>query len=269
MITRALQDMSLVIAGHGERGGARTNSTLIAHAAAVRQLVDSRCVTWGVLKGERSLEEALAEAHAAEARHILVYPFFMADGYFVGTVLPDRIRMAGLDDVCRILTPLGLESRLPALMLAESLRATRAAGLDARATRLLVAGHGSKFGPASARATRRAAAAVARACHFAHIDTAFLEEAPFLAAKLESKPSPTVVSGFFSGEGLHAAEDVPRLIRNSTANAIYAGPIGRSPSIPELILAAATRCLAAKSELPAARAAGLAKPAVAVGAKSR
>jgi sirohydrochlorin ferrochelatase len=51
------------------------------------------------------------------------------------------------------------------------------------------------------------------------------------------------VSGFFSGDGLHAAEDVPEAIAEAGANAadgagaeaVYAGSIGTSPALVDLI----------------------------------
>jgi sirohydrochlorin ferrochelatase len=245
--------VAVVIAGHGDRAGARPNRTLLAHAEAVRDLGEFGAVTAGVLKGEPSLETALQKA--GRSGRILVYPFFMADGYFVRTVLRGRIRAAGLASVCRILAPLGLDPRIADVMLADAMRTAREGGLECETARLLVVGHGSKFGPASARATRRAAGAITRAGKFARVATAFLEEPPFLVAALAKEKSPTVVAGFFSGEGLHAAEDVPAAIRATTVDAVYAGAVGRAPAIPRLIVDGVRAAIAAekKPQLVAAR----------------
>jgi sirohydrochlorin ferrochelatase len=194
-------------------------------------------VTAGVLKGEPSLEAALSEAAATGARTILVYPLFMADGYFTATVLPDRIRAAGFESATRILAPLGLDRGVADLMQADALETSRQAGYDPRASRLLVVGHGSKFGPASARTTRDAAAGIARAGSFASVATAFLEEPPFLKAELGRLQTPTVVAGFFFGDGMHAGEDIPAAIEEIRAHAVYSGPIGQSAGIPSLIAA--------------------------------
>jgi sirohydrochlorin ferrochelatase len=191
----------------------------------------------GVLKGEPSLEAALSEAAATGARAILVYPLFMADGYFTASVLPDRIRAAGCERTARILPPLGLEPGITDLMRADALETSRQAGFDPRASRLLVVGHGSKFGPASARATREAAAGIARAGIFTSVATAFLEEPPFLKTELEAVQTPTIVTGFFFGDGMHAGEDIPAAIEETRAHAVYSGPIGQSAGIPSLIAA--------------------------------
>jgi sirohydrochlorin ferrochelatase len=80
------------------------------------------------------------------------------------------------------------------------------------------------------------AAAIGRAGGFARIETAFREEPEFLEDALRrDAATPTIVSGYFSGDGLHAAEDVPEAIVETGAAAIYAGPIGRSDRVSEMV----------------------------------
>ena len=79
---------------------------------------------------------------------------------------------------------------------------------------------------------------MAAASPFKAIDVAFLEEEPFVEPVLAVTKAPTVVAGFFFGDGLHAGEDVPAAIRETGAQAIYAGSIGASRRIPELIAGA-------------------------------
>ncbi len=235
MTRTALQNIAVVLAAHGDRGGDAPNSTLLAHRTALEAMGVFRRVTAGVLKGDLDLAAALAEAEAASPDRIVVYPMFMADGYFTNKVLPERIAAAGLAAPWQITAPLGLDPRLPALALFEALSTAARAQLDAAKCRLLLVGHGSELGPASANATRRAAEAIASHGRFATIETAFLEEAPFIDASLVAGTRTTIVSGFFSGDGLHAAEDVPNAITASGQPAIYAGPIGRSVELPRLI----------------------------------
>jgi sirohydrochlorin ferrochelatase len=237
-------EVAIVLAAHGNRGGTGDNRVLLDLRGAIKREAQFAAVMAGVLKGAPTLEEALLEASRSGAPLIAVYPFFMADGYFTGTVLPGRIEAAGLGSACRILPPFGLDSGLPPLMLAQALDAAATAGFDPQSSRLLVAGHGSKLGPASARATRRAAAAMGRLGGFGSVETAFLEEPPLLEAQLAGNHPPTVVSGFFSGEGLHAGEDVPSAINSCRANAVYCGAIGASDSLPALVQDAILRALA-------------------------
>jgi sirohydrochlorin ferrochelatase len=224
----------VVLAAHGERGGGRTNSALLSHAAALSRSGRYRAVAAGVLSGEPSLERALAAVRPAEDE-VLVYPVFMSDGYFVRQLLTQRIAAAGVPT--RVLAPLGLDPNLPPLMLREALAAAERASFAPHATRLLVAGHGSRSRPSgpAALATRRAAQALSEQAAFADVEVAFLEESPVLPEVLGGRAMPTVVVGFFSGEGLHALEDVPAMIREIGAEAVYTGPIGALPEIAEII----------------------------------
>jgi sirohydrochlorin ferrochelatase len=137
----------------------------------------------------------------------------------------------------RTLAPLGLDPSLPPLMMREALAAAARGAFDPLLARLLVVGHGSNSRPngASARATRRAAQLLAASRTFADISVAFLEEPPFLTDGLADRSRPTVVLGFFSGEGLHALEDVPAAIAELSASAVYTGPIGALPEIADII----------------------------------
>lgn len=231
------QSLAIVLASHGDRGGASPNAALKAQAEAVRALT-GLSVTTGVLKGEPTVEQALAEAAASGAARIAVYPLFMADGYFVQKVLRERIEAAGLTPEPRLLAPLGLDPRLSDILVDEAIGTAEKAGLDPLSSRLLVVGHGSKLGPASATATRKAATRAALARRFASVATAFLEEEPFLEDALHAAAAPTVVAGYFFGAGLHAGEDVPDIIVEAGARAIYTGAIGNSPAVAPLIAAA-------------------------------
>jgi sirohydrochlorin ferrochelatase len=233
---RARPETAVVLAAHGDRGGAFANTALLAHRSL---LADSGCfavVTAGVLKGEPTLESALAEAKVSGASRVVVYPFFMADGFFVRTRLSERVAAAGLTGRWEIFPPLGVDPGLPDLMLTHAESAAAAAGFDPAATTLVVAGHGSKFGPASADATRAVASAIEDARVFASVTSAFLEEPPSIEEALRAATEPVVVSGFFSGDGMHAADDVPAAVAKSKVKAIYAGPIGGEPAVGALIL---------------------------------
>lgn len=240
MSTKPPGALAAVLAAHGDRGGSSPNAALEAQAEAVRALTGLGIWT-GVLKGEHTIEQALGEAAASGATSIAVYPLFMADGYFVQKVR-ERILAAGLAAEPKLLSPLGLDPGLPDLIVREAVIAAEAAGFDPAHTRLLIVGHGSKLGPASATATRKAAARAALVRRFASVTTAFLEEEPFVDDVLRISSTPTVVAGFFFGNGMHAGEDVPDAIRETGANAVYTGAIGNSPGAAPLIAAALVAC---------------------------
>lgn len=231
----APSELAVVLAAHGDRGGTGANDALLFHRDTLVRADRYASVSAGVLKGDLTLEAALSAADASSARHIAVYPFFMADGYFVRTRLAGRLAAAGLRLPWTLLSPLGVDPELPHLILRQSLAAAEAAGFQSAATDLLVVGHGSQIGPASADATRAAAARIAAANTFRSVTTAFLEEPPSVAEALHAATEPVVVTGFFSGDGLHAGEDVPEAIAASGRRAVYAGPIGGDPAVAPLI----------------------------------
>jgi AsmA protein len=230
--------VALVLAAHGDRGGDAPNERLFAHVAALTERHKFASVTAGVLNGEPSLEEALQEADASGAAEIVVYPMFMSAGYFVKTVLADRVSAAGLRTPAGIMQPLGLDNRLALLMLENALRASKTAKIDPAGARLLIIGHGSKQGSENANATKRAARLLSPHSPFARVETAFLEEAPLVGDALRNYDGISVVSGFLTGEGLHAGEDIPDAIKESGARALYTGPIGAHPRVSELIASA-------------------------------
>jgi sirohydrochlorin ferrochelatase len=237
------------LAAHGDRGGERPNETLLSHSRALAASGHYRHVAAGTLRSqELSLEDALLAADASGAARIAIYPMFMADGYFTGKVLPERIAAAGLSGRCRLLAPLGLDPQLPGLMMTHAVMTASAAGLSPPQTRLLIVGHGSKLGRASLRSTERVACKLRQMQQFAWVEAAYLEETPFLDTQLTSSILTTLVLGFFSGDGMHAAEDVPGAIVGTGADAHYAGSVGRQPEISQIIHAA-VRCAMGASPL--------------------
>lgn len=239
----AAAQAGLILAAHGERQVAEPNRLLAGHAQALAGRLAPLRVACGVLNGDPSLESALAAIAGKALARLLVYPFFMADGYFVEQVLPGRIADAGIGVEPLILPPLGLDPGIEALMLDDALAAAKAGGLAPAESALLVVGHGSKFGPASADATRRMADRLRARSRFAAVETAFLEEPPFIADALEGRSDPVVVSGFFASDGMHSSRDVPEAIAKTKAEAVYTGPVGAKPEVRELVAAAVARAL--------------------------
>lgn len=236
MTAPAPETFAAVLVAHGDRGGATPNAALRAQTEAVHKLTGFDVRT-GMLKGDPTIEQALTDAATTGAARIAIYPLFMADGYFVQKVR-ERVLAVGLAPEPKILAPLGLDPGLPDILVQEAAAMAPSRGFEPLQSRLLIVGHGSKLGPASATATRKTAARAALARRFASVTTAFLEEEPFLDDALRASPAPTVVAGFFFGDGMHAGEDVPDAIEETGANAIYTGAIGNSPAIAPLIATA-------------------------------
>lgn len=226
---------ALVLAAHGERNVSDPNRSLIEHARAVAGRLNLDSVACGVLNGEPLLDTVLEKVAGSGAKALLIYPFFMSEGYFVETVLPERLSASASGLAATILPPLGHDPGLAKVMMAEALAAAKGAGHAPGETRLLIVGHGSKGGRASAEATMRISRKLESLDGFASVATAFLEEPPFIVNQLASEKGPVVVSGFFAGNGMHSTHDVPAAIEETGARAIYAGPVGASPAVRTLI----------------------------------
>ncbi len=228
---------ALVLAAHGDRGADRSNAWLHAHKDALAAKRVFAHVGAGFLKGEPMIEDALRRAATGGAA-VLIYPFFISDGYFMG-ILRERIDALGLEPAPRLLAPFGADPGLPALIMRRALEAARSAGFVPEETRLLVIGHGSQVSPANAQATRAMIATLAAMRRFARVEAGFIEEPPLVADAVAAGERRTVVVGYLTGEGMHAQADVPRAIAASGGRAVYAGAIGVDDSVREMILAAA------------------------------
>lgn len=237
-------DCALVLAAHGDRGGQAPNTKLFAHRDTLAKTGEFRVVTAGVLKGDPSLEDAVTSALDTGASDVVIYPMFMADGYFTKTVLPQRLAALRPLQNFRILPPLGVDPRLPAFILDHTLSTAMQHKVNPKTSRLLVVGHGSQLGPASSQSTQAIANFIAQKDVFSVVETAFLEEEEFLEDALVRTSSLTLVLGFFSGDGMHAADDVPKLISKTGAHAIYTGSIGSLPELASFIVVAIKSYLA-------------------------
>ncbi|WP_195759884.1 CbiX/SirB N-terminal domain-containing protein [Paracoccus sp. S-4012] len=170
------------------------------------------------------------------ARASVVYPLFMAEGWFTQSEMPKRLQMAGADGYA-MLRPLGLDPALPAIGLRLAREAAEGAGLDPAVTRLIVVGHGSAGkSRGSAEATRAFADEIAGTGAFATVECAFIEEPPFLHDLDGSTPA--VCLPFFATPAEHTTEDIPEGLAAAGAPGPIAPPVGVAAEIPALIAAA-------------------------------
>ncbi len=241
-VTEPLRRGDLVIVAHGARGGDGNNRALVDLAARIADRGVFDRVRAGVLKGSPSIETALSGASSARPE---VYPLFMSDGYCVREALPARLRAAGRSG--QIHRPFGLEPGLAALIARHAVRTLERQGVDHLRARLLLIGHGSSKSGDSRAATEWQAARLRTLGRFAEVRSAYLENAPFLPEVLAGLPAgPCVVVGFFSGAGLHAAEDVPQAIAaHGRDDIVYAGPVTAAPEAAGLIVRSLRRAVTA------------------------
>ena len=226
---------ALIVAHGSPANPAPQETALCALAASVQALLPAG---WQVQGATLAMPGAL-EAALGALRDPLIYPFFMAQGWFTGRVLPRRLAGAGAAGL-RQLDPFGVDPDLPALVARVATEAATAAGLDPWQTTLLLAAHGSKVSRTSASSTHAMAAHMRALTSFARVVVGFVEEAPFLADAARDL-GPAVCLPFFALRAGHVEGDVPEALAAAGFGGILLPEIGAHPAAAGLIAAALLR----------------------------
>lgn len=201
-------------------------------------------VQGATLAAPQALEAALARAVAPP----LIYPFFMAQGWFTGREVPRRLAAAGAGGL-RQLDPFGVDPDLPALVARVAQEGARGAGLDPATSTLLLAAHGSKVSRRSADSTHAMADRMRAQSGFARVAVGFVEEPPFLAEAARGL-GPAVCLPFFALRAGHVAGDVPAALAQAGFDGVVLEEIGAHPQTAALIAAALMRGTAPPAQAP-------------------
>jgi sirohydrochlorin ferrochelatase len=236
-------EFSLLLAAHGERGEAGgeegANASVFRLADELRARGVAAEVRCGFIKGQPTVGDALTPFAAPE---IVVYPLFLADGYFTRARLPELIGAADVACPVTVLPPLGVDPALPGVVMERANRIGEARELAAAETWLVLVAHGSARHASSRRAADDLARGIAGRGRFAGVTAAFLEEAPLVDDVLRTVPGPALVAGLFAGEGLHGREDLDRLIAGADrTDLVPVGNVGAWPEVADLVAAAVLR----------------------------
>jgi len=232
----------LLLAAHGER---RTDADNVGVVALARRLAAEGVaveVAAGFVKGSPGIDDAI---RAFAQRDVVVYPLFLADGYFTRVALPRLISKARHDDSARlikVLPPLGLDPALVDVIVDEARAVAQARGISQEETAVVLLAHGSTKDRASRTATEQLADRVRECRRFREIRIALLEEPPSLAEAVDDVRGPVVVVGLFTGEGMHGVDDAERLVAAlAREDVILIGPVGTFAGIAAVIGAAVAR----------------------------
>ncbi|MFN3644358.1 MAG: CbiX/SirB N-terminal domain-containing protein [Gemmobacter sp.] len=218
-----------LIVAHGAPADPLTQEAALHRLAdAVAALMPGWRVRGATLAAPGALEAALAGLDRP-----VVFPFFMAEGWFTLRELPRRLAGAQV----RQLRPFGTLPGLVALCAAAARDGAAAAGIDPAGAALLLAGHGSAVSRTSTVTTEAAAEALRLRGVFARVVTGYVEEVPYLAGAARDL-GPAVCLPFFALSAGHVTGDIPAAL----AAAGFAGPIlppiGAHPGAAGLIAAA-------------------------------
>ncbi len=199
-----------------------------AELARLAEQVAALLPGWEVRSATLAAEGALARAvTGAEG---VVFPLFMAGGWFTRVHLPGRLTAAG-GLGWRVLEPLGCEGALQDL----AVRVARDAGAEA----VLLAAHGSGRSRAPSAIAERVAGRIAAEVGV-RAEAAFIDQAPRLDQVQGFGPG-AVCLPFFAALGEHVTADLPEALEKAGFGGRILAPIGLHPEIPGLIAAAIRR----------------------------
>ncbi|NBV62116.1 MAG: cobalamin biosynthesis protein CbiX [Rhodobacteraceae bacterium] len=212
----------LVAHGYPSQPGP-TEAAMQRLAGAVGAYLPGWQLRGATLAAPGALEQALDGLDAP-----LIYPFFMAEGWFTGRELPRRLAAAGKPDLPR-LRPFGTDPGLVALI-AETVAGT----WPAEHPKLLLAAHGSKVSRTSRNTTLAMADALRAHGLAAQIECAFVEEAPFIADVARNLEGGTCLP-FFALRAGHVTDDIPEALDEANFQGPCLAPIGEHEGVARLI----------------------------------
>lgn len=215
----------VLIVAHGQPSDPeRAEVEVAALGALVAKHLPGRRVMTATLALKGRLGALVAEPGG------LVFPLFMAGGWFTRAHLPAQIAAAGGQD-WQVLEPLGCDPGLHDL----AIRQIAASG----AKRAVLAAHGSGRSPAPSGLAHHLAARITRETG---VDTtaAFIDQTPRLQDLAPMGPVATCLP-FFALAGEHVTEDLPQALALSGFKGRILPAIGLDPNVPALIAQAITR----------------------------
>lgn len=225
-----------LIVAHGQPSDPAPAAAEIAFLAAK---VQALMPDWHVRSATLAEPGALAAAVAAAGGAGLVYPLFMAGGWFTQVNLPARLAEAGGAE-WRVLAPFGIDPPVQALAVTVAREAAAAIGRRPAEVPVLLAAHGSFRSPAPA-AVAGEVAELLRMAGFGRVEPAFIDQTPRIADVAGSFPAGSLVLPFFAARGGHVVDDLPGALEQAGFAGRVLPPLGLDARVPGLIRAALRR----------------------------
>ena len=226
-----------LIVAHGQPSDpAPAEAALASYAAEVDAYCDGVSVQSATLAAPGMLEARLDEL----PDDTVIYPLFMAKGWFVTSALPKRLG----DRNIQILDPLGVDPDLPALAAGALLDALSGKGWDAGKTDLVLAAHGSGRSRNPSAVAIEFSRELARCVTFQSIRVGFVEEAPSIAEAATGAGDQSLCLPFFACTGGHVLEDVPQELERARFKGHVMPVVGDLPPIKRHIAEILTRTIA-------------------------
>ncbi|MCI5096472.1 MAG: cobalamin biosynthesis protein CbiX [Rhodobacteraceae bacterium] len=217
-----------ILVSHGQPSDPEPQEIALSRLA---QSVADALPDWDIGSATLSTPDRLEALCAEGPDNPLIFPLFMADGFFVSRVLPKRL--AGI--TYELATPLGMLPDLPHLV-AEQLKSECAArGWQVSDSSVLLAAHGSARGDRAAKAAYGFRDALAQHIALHRIDCGFVEQDPRIDTAARDLPDQTLCLPFFAQAGDHVKGDIPEALEEAQSEMEILPVIGHLPGIPQLI----------------------------------
>ncbi len=201
--------------------------------AALAREVAGQLPGWRIASATLAAPESLRIA-LQSIENPLIFPFFMADGWFIRTLLPRRLAEAGAPEA-RVVTPFGLlpgTAALAATILSDALAVH---GWQPDQTTLVLAAHGSGRSPHPSAAARALQAAITARLGFSDCRLGFIEEAPELVEVAEGTGARALCLPLFVARWGHVEDDIPAALHAAGFQGVTLPPLGTDARVPRLI----------------------------------
>ncbi|MCE6960111.1 cobalamin biosynthesis protein CbiX [Cereibacter sphaeroides] len=206
-----------------------------AEIAALAGKVSAHLPGWHVASATLAEPEALARAIASAAAPGIVYPLFMAGGWFTRSNLPRRLAAAG-GAGWRIAEPFGTDPAVADLVVTMA----REALAEAPAPAILLAAHGSFRSPAPSDVARAMADRLSRDLGLP-CEAGFIDQEPTISSVARRMPGALCLP-FFAARGGHVIDDLPAALEEGGFAGRVLQPVGLDPRAAAL-MARAIRAL--------------------------
>lgn len=213
-----------LILAHGQPSDPRpSGAALEALAARVEALMPG----WSVAAATLAEEGAIAQAVAGRPGGV-VFPMFMAGGWFTRVQIPKKLGEAGAVG-WTVLEPFGCDVAVHDLCVA----LVREAGAD----EVILAAHGSFKSSAPSDIAVHVAGRIAAETGAA-VTAGFIDQEPQLASLTGNGG---VCLPFFAAEGGHVSDDIPAALAEARFSGRILPPVGLDARVPGIIAAAIAR----------------------------
>ena len=223
-----------LIVAHGQPSDpAPAAAQLDQLADAVAQQAGGRAILAATLAQEGALGKALAQLGPQG----VVFPMFMAGGWFTRVALAEKLRSAG-GQGWQVLEPFGCDAAVH--LLARDVLAKELQGQDPTRAQILLAAHGSFKSTAPSDVAFALARRLKSDLGLARCEAGFIAQTPRLA-DAQGFGAGSLCLPFFAAMGGHVTEDIPRALEQAQFAGRILPPLGLHPDVPALIADALTR----------------------------